>query len=222
MFPIWFNILNKWGFVLRKYLGFVGIILMACFLSGCADRSNLKVFVNSDPIKYKLTGFRASQQVGGRLLLRPVTDRRFDYLGKVIGGKEAKINDDAMGRNMCKEFEYILVRELRKSGIFNDVLLTEEASTPSDSVMTVKLEVLFSEVRGFFVGMSGSVVQFNADLKRNGKIILDQQFLEVGTESERTAESGLASTVADALDDVAAIAIRKSMKNLLQKMESQF
>lgn len=193
--------------------------VIAFVFSGCVDRGGLSIFPSDTHMDYKTTGFEVSHPKGNRLLIRSVQDSRSKYIGQEIAGKKTKITDSAFRRNMAEEFEMVLLRELRASGLFREVLLTEKTAEASDYVLNVDLQALFSEVKGFMVNIAGSAVQFKAVLVQGNKVLMDQSFSEIGKEGER-GPSGFISTVAHSLNDVAAIAIRKAMQTLLERMSS--
>lgn len=191
--------------------------MVAFMLTGCVHREGLAVFSGDTHINYEMTGFTAPIKANQRLLVS-VKDNRKQFVGKEVVGKKARITDSALGRNMSSEFESVLMRELKSTGLFREVLLTDEKPLSEDYILDTELHVFFSEVKGFLIDISGAAIQFEASFSQNGTMLMKKSFTATGSEKERTARSGLFSTVADALDDVAAIALQKTMRDLLQSM----
>lgn len=195
----------------------MGIVL--CIASSCVDRGRLALFSSDSRLQYTGTGFKSKHTVERRLILRPVKDSRQQHEGMKVGGRTAKVKDVSYQRAMLPEFEDVLRRELQSFGAYRVVILSDQSPEPGDDVLTVDLQALFAEVKGFLVNFAGSAAQFQAVLTRDGKILFDETFTGTGNESERTAESGFFSTVVDALDSVTVVALRKTMLQLLEKMD---
>lgn len=204
--------------VKRNFLIVVSVLILSS-VWGCAHRGEVaspKEFPFLDA-RITGTGFQASEPLQGSLLVRPVKDNRAAYNGQSIDGRRAKNVDAVLGRNMSHEFETVLLRELQKAGIAESTVLSDVPEDSADYVLTIELQALFAEVSGASADSNG-IIQFRAHLKRGDKVLLDQAFFQTGNEQERITASGPFSTVRAALDDVMAVAIRKSLLDLFQKI----
>lgn len=188
------------------------------FVIGCAHQE-YGFLPGPEHLEYETTGFRAAKTTNACLLVRPVKDTRFKYVGAPIEEKKAMLIDSAFRRDMAAEFEIFLLKELKESGLFREVLLTENPPAPGDYVLDVDLQIFFSELKGFMgVLLTFSGVRFNAALKKDGVIVLDKSFEGTGREGEKKSKGFGFATHIGSMDEVLCIALRKTMQNLLQEI----
>lgn len=209
---------RKWRLlkVKRGLQEIIGGLLVICFLNGCAHQE-YGILPGPEHLEYETTGFRALKTNRACLLVRPVNDTRFKYVGTPIAEKKAMLIDSAFRRDMAAEFEISLLRELRESGLFREVLLTEKSAAPDDYVLDVDLQIFFSELKGFMgVLLTFSAVRFDAILKKNNAVVFDKMFEGTGREGEKKSKGFGFATHIGSMDEVLCIALRKTMQNLLQ------
>ncbi|MBI3313622.1 MAG: hypothetical protein HYZ83_05265 [Candidatus Omnitrophica bacterium] len=189
-------------------------------ISGCAHQE-YGIFEGSEHLEYETTGFRASHTTPARLLVRPVQDTRFKYVGTPIAEKKAMLIDSAFHRDMAVEFENSLLQELKESGLFREVLLTEEPASANDYTLDIDLQIFFSELTGFMgVMVTFSGVRFDALVKKEDTILLNKTFEGTGREGEKKSKGFGFSTNIGSMDEVLCIALRKTMQSLLSEIES--
>ncbi len=195
---------------------FLMVLLGIFVLSGCAH-DEYGIFRGPEHIPYETTGFKAEHTANTRLLVRPVQDTRFKYVGTPIAEKKAMLVDSAFHRDMAVEFENALLKELKESGLFREVLLTDEPATDQDYTLDIDLQIFFSELKGFMgVILTFSGVRLNAALKKQNTILFDKTFEGTGREGEKKSKGFEISTHIGSMDEVLCIALKKTMQSLLQ------
>ncbi len=196
--------------------GLLIIILGIFVLSGCAH-DEYGLFRGPEHIPYETTGFKAEHTANARLLVRPVQDTRFKYVGTPIAEKKAMLVDSAFHRDMAVEFENTLLKELKESGLFREVLLTDQQPLDGDYTLDVDLQIFFSELKGFMgVILTFSGVRFDATLKKQSTVLFDKTFAGTGREGEKKSKGFEVSTHIGSMDEVLCIALKKTMQSLLQ------
>ncbi len=198
-----------------------GMLLVVFIFAGCVHQEYGGLYRGAtEHLKYETTGFRTSKPVQTRLLLRPVQDTRFKYVGTDIAGKKAMLIDSAFQRDMAAEFEIALEKELNQSGMFKDVIITSSPAFASDYTLDVDLRILYSEILAFMVMTTAfSGVRFNFVLKKNQMTLRDGVIEGTGKEGEKKSKGFGVSTPVGSMDEVLGIALRKTMNQLLSDIE---